>query len=111
MRDECCAAKSPYIGDCCESRPEPMMASYERAKAREINIQPMNYGYLVRVGCQSFVFETKEKMVTNLTSYLEDPENVERSKGIRDCTSITSAEIPSSDSTSAASITSLHVEP
>lgn len=80
MRDNDCCAKPSYGGDvCCSERPEPMMAPYERSKAREINIQPVHYGYIVRVGCQTFVFETKEKMVANLTSYLEDPDVMEKS--------------------------------
>jgi hypothetical protein len=86
MRENDCCAKAPnrlYDGGavCCESeRPEPMMGGEypSRSKAREINIQPMNYGFVVRVGCQTFVFETAEKMMTNLNSYLADPDAIER---------------------------------
>lgn len=82
MRDNDCCAKPgrSYDQECCESRPEPMMCGEypSRSKAREINIQPMNYGFVVRVGCQTFVFETAEKMMTNLNSYLADPEAIER---------------------------------
>lgn len=75
--DECCASTRSYGGEC---EPEPMMASEypARYKAREINIQPMNYGFVIRVGCQSFVFETAEKMIKNLDAYLADPEGVEK---------------------------------
>jgi hypothetical protein len=85
MRDNDCCAKvgRTYSDECCESRPEPMMGGTiddpsVRTKARDINIQPMNYGFVVRVGCQTFVFETAEKMMANLGSYLADPEAVER---------------------------------
>lgn len=81
MRDNDCCVKPSYGGDvCCESRTEPMMDSEysPRSKAREISIQPMNYGFVVRVGCQTFVFETAEKMMTNLNSYLADPDGIER---------------------------------
>lgn len=78
--DECCA-KAPRYDDECRSE-QPMMggevAYFNRSKAREINIQPMNYGFLVRVGCQSFVFETAEKMMANLTAYLADPDVMEK---------------------------------
>lgn len=86
MRDNDCCAKSPDYGGMVagryDERPEPMMGENPcvyRSKAREINIQPMNYGYVVRVGCQTFVFETNEKMIKHLTAYLADPDNIEKS--------------------------------
>ena len=84
MRDNDCCAKSPDYGGLVaggySERPEPMMGGEypSRSKAREINIQPMNYGFVVIVGCQTFVFETAEKMLTNLTAYLADPDVMER---------------------------------
>lgn len=45
---------------------------------REINIQPLNSGYLVRVGCQSVAVETTEKLVLALGSYLTNPNDFER---------------------------------
>ena len=77
--NECCGNR-PYGGpECCVSEQPMMDNGYTlKVKAREINIQPMNYGFVVRVGCQTFVFETTEKMIRNLDAYLADPENVEK---------------------------------
>lgn len=78
--NDCCANSArPYGGDCCRAD-EPMMESEypRRVKAREIRIQPMDHGYVINVGCQSFVFETAEKMIKNLDAYLADPEGVEK---------------------------------
>ena len=81
--EECCAKEPDYtrLGTCRSE--EPMVANdveYPgRQKARDINIQSMDNGFLVRVGCQSFVFETAEKMITNLSAYLADPNVIEKS--------------------------------
>lgn len=82
MRDnDCCSSAKPSYGGCCrDEEPMPMMESEypRRVKAKEINIQPMDHGYVIRVGCQSFVFETAEKMILNLDAYLADPDGVEK---------------------------------
>jgi len=44
---------------------------------RKISIQPLNHGYLVRVGCQSIAFETTAKLLDELRDYLLDPEKTE----------------------------------
>ena len=48
------------------------------SKPREINIQSLDYGYIVNVGCQSYAIEGIEKLITNLEAYLKDPNMVER---------------------------------
>lgn len=45
---------------------------------RNINIRKVMNGYVVEVGCQTLVFETKEKLVTELATYLANPDEVER---------------------------------
>lgn len=47
-------------------------------KPREINITALDYGYLVRVGCNSIAVETTEKLLHNLTLYIQDPNKYER---------------------------------
>lgn len=42
-----------------------------------INIEPLNRGFVIRVGCQSIAFETKEKMLKYLSEYLSDPNSFE----------------------------------
>lgn len=45
---------------------------------REVRIVDAMNGYVVTVGCQTLVFETRERMLAELTRYLADPEGVER---------------------------------
>lgn len=45
---------------------------------REINIQPIDFGYIVRVGCQTVAVETKEKLISKLTEYINDPVAAEK---------------------------------
>mgnify|MGYP005608220895 CR=1 FL=1 len=45
---------------------------------RNINIEPLSSGYMVRVGCQTVAIETTDKLVEVLTRYLNDPQGVER---------------------------------
>lgn len=41
-----------------------------------INIEPLNFGFLVTVGCQRFAIETKETLVKDIAAYLADPRGV-----------------------------------
>ena len=45
---------------------------------REVNIKPLDSGYLVKVGCQSVAIETTEALVKALNDYLTRPEAFER---------------------------------
>src|SRR5208283_2781499 len=42
-------------------------------KIREILIKQIDYGYLVKVGCQSLAIETSEKLLLGLKKYLDNP--------------------------------------
>lgn len=44
---------------------------------REIHILPQLQGFIVKVGCQTVVFETVEKMAREITRYYNDPHDVE----------------------------------
>jgi hypothetical protein len=48
-----------------------------RNKARKILIEELDYGYLVKVGCQTVVIEKSEKLIKILTQYLTDPQATE----------------------------------
>jgi hypothetical protein len=54
-----------------DSRPASNKANYQP----EIN--QVNNGFIVRLGCQSFVFETFDKMYKYLKMYFEDPNGTE----------------------------------
>ena len=71
--------------ECCnEIRPEPTQGPMNNcepviAKARQIRINPLDYGYLVEVGCQSFAIEDIDKLTKYLTLYLKSPNSIENS--------------------------------
>lgn len=44
---------------------------------RSINIEPLNRGFVVRVGCQTFAIGTKRLLIDKLTQYLSDPQGTE----------------------------------
>ena len=44
---------------------------------REINISPLDYGYIVRVGCQTLAIESKQDLIKHLTDYLNNPSETE----------------------------------
>jgi len=46
----------------------------ETLKNWEINIKFFNVGCVVNVGCQSFAFESVDKMMTELKFYVENPD-------------------------------------
>lgn len=43
----------------------------------QITINPLNFGYLVNIGCNTFAIENVESLVSKLNSYLRNPEEVE----------------------------------
>jgi len=62
-----------------ELRPEPINGeTIPEPKIREINIQAMDHGFVVRVGCQTFAIEDAQKLMNNLTAYLKDPGGMEK---------------------------------
>lgn len=49
-----------------------------KRQARDIEIKPLNYGYLVIIGCQRFAIEDPAKLTKMLELYLKDHEKVEK---------------------------------
>lgn len=54
------------------NEPIPEDAPQMPDKAYQINIEQLDHGYIVRVGCKSFAIETKEKLIIRLAAYLSD---------------------------------------
>jgi hypothetical protein len=44
---------------------------------RNVTIESLHNGYIIRVGCQTFVLESADAVVANLRSYLANPDKVE----------------------------------
>ena len=74
--------------DCGSEQNEILAADYTRTgrgptcqenkRARIVKIIPLDHGYMVDVGCQSFAIETTSKLMTTLHEYLNDPRVVEK---------------------------------
>lgn len=47
-------------------------------KIRQINIEEVNRGFIVRVGCHTFAISTKAELTTKLTEYINEPEKTEQ---------------------------------
>lgn len=45
---------------------------------REITIRPVLNGFVCQVGCQCVVFDSRDKLLTELKAYLNDPDRVEK---------------------------------
>ncbi len=44
---------------------------------RSVNIEPVLNGFIVRCGCQTVVFESREKLGSELMRYMADPTGME----------------------------------
>jgi len=49
----------------------------QKIKIEDIVIKQMDYGYLVKIGCQTIVVETPKKLIKAFKKYLKDPAGVE----------------------------------
>lgn len=70
--------KEIYVGeelDKAERRNTPID---KKENFYSININALDYGYNVHVGCKTFSFETKERLIKYLTKYLEKPSELEK---------------------------------
>ena len=47
-------------------------------KIRQINIEEVNRGFIVRVGCHTFAISTKAELTTKLTEYINEPAKTEK---------------------------------
>lgn len=74
--------KESLSGDDCEDLLPRKGLAIETARCqpmkREITISPLDYGYIVKVGCQTFAIESDETLIENLAEYLRDPSKKER---------------------------------
>ena len=48
-----------------------------KIKMKDIIIKEMDYGYLVKIGCQTLCIESDKKLLKALKKYMKDPEGVE----------------------------------
>lgn len=50
----------------------------QQNKARLIEIKQLDGGYIINVGCQTFAFETADKLLLKLGKYLANPAQAEK---------------------------------
>ena len=73
-RDENCRPQ-----DCEEQQVQPQCQPMAETKPRmrAVQIQPLNYGFIVTIGCHSFAIETAEQLISKLSDYIKSPEDTE----------------------------------
>lgn len=54
------------------------MVVFEQVIHKNIEITPLPGGWLVKVGCQPMVYTDKNKLIADLISYINNPQQVER---------------------------------
>jgi len=57
-------------------RPETVVN--ERPKIRRIEINELDHGYTVQVGCQHFAIENGNRLLALLSEYIGNPKNTEK---------------------------------
>lgn len=77
---ECCAQEARPQGQVDRGRQlaEAPTPTGNNPKIRSINIEQLDLGYVVRVGCQSFAIETADKLLLAMAEYLKSPAEVEK---------------------------------
>jgi hypothetical protein len=61
-----------------EQEPVPVGISHPSLASYEINIRQVHNGFIVNVGCQTFVFEKFETAVKYIDLYFQDPNGMEK---------------------------------
>jgi hypothetical protein len=47
-------------------------------RAKQITIEQVDHGYIVKIGCQTIAIESAKKLGQKLTEYLKDPNGAEK---------------------------------
>ena len=61
-----------------ELNPDPRPVQDVRSRARTVVIEPMHYGYVVKLDCHNFAFESADRALNYVTEYLKDPQGTEK---------------------------------
>ena len=59
---------------CCAEQP---VRTPSPERAREINIRPLDHGYVINIGCQTFAIEQISDLIPYLEGYLRRPQETE----------------------------------
>ena len=61
--------------ECTETRQHPPPLGIPN-RIENIYIEALDYGFKVKIGCQSFAIETKERLIEKLSAYISEPAKV-----------------------------------
>lgn len=61
-----------------ELNPDPRPVQDGGSRARTVVIEPMHYGYVVKLDCHNFAFESADRALNYVTEYLKDPQGTEK---------------------------------
>ena len=61
-----------------QADPQPVPTTVTNNKIRQINIEEVSRGYIVRVGCQTYAIENKAQLISKLSEYINEPEKTEQ---------------------------------
>lgn len=75
--NQCCGGSSECINEETPSMPQDVAPVTAPVFKYSINIEPLNRGFVVRVGCQSFAVSSKQELIKLFAAYILDPEKVE----------------------------------
>lgn len=64
--------------DRCVSNDQCVPTPIQANKIRQINIEEVNRGFIVRVGCHTFAISTRAELTTKLTEYISEPDATEK---------------------------------
>ena len=70
-QDECPALEVYDREEDC--RPMPVVDMNDKLAQYDVTIKHVHNGFIVNVGCQTFVFESFDKMTTYMAMYYDDP--------------------------------------
>ena len=57
---------------------EPCCEAVPTLKTYGILIEPLDYGFKVKVGCQNFAVESLDKLIKNIEAYLKNPQETQK---------------------------------
>lgn len=56
---------------------QPMLTAPLKQRIREIVINPVDSGFVVRVGCQTIAVESSASLISRLSAYISEPARIE----------------------------------
>jgi len=75
QNNQCETVDGPYLGisDIYSTGLAAGSLGASNSTLYNIRIEALDYGYLVKVGCQTLAIENKKKLIEKLSAYLDNP--------------------------------------